>query len=148
MNTGFFCTLVLFESITDMGACKPAYRWVSTLHSAQVSSSSERIRRYPLDTLAFARKQIIWGKDFRNIGFLFLYWIPFSSSFLCSLPKNLIHTQKKIKHLQNLIPKKTICKQINKPSRVEGACISKQGNRHLVPFELFPVFSEHAQFDN
>lgn len=46
-----------------------------------------------------------------------------------------------IKHLQNLVPKETICKQINKPSRVEGACISKQCNRHLVLWAMFSVLT-------
>lgn len=46
-----------------------------------------------------------------------------------------------IKRLQNLIPKETICKQINKPSKVEGACISKQYYRHLLLWALFSVLT-------
>lgn len=150
LNTGnisyLFCTLVLFDNITDIGVCKPACRWVSTLHSAQASSSSERIRRYPLDTVWPLLISKSPGEKILEIlvSLFFLISMQPTKEFKTHTHKK----KKKIKHLQNLIPKKSVCKQINKPSRVEGACISKQCNRHLLPFELFSVSSQHAQYDN
>lgn len=82
INTGSISclpyALVLLEGITNLGICKPGYSCVCTLHSAQVSSSSERIRRYPVDTV-----WLLLIKQASHVERFWKHWFPLSSSFLC-----------------------------------------------------------------